>query len=48
MTTDEKIADCQRQLANPKISPCRKRDLTKWLRRLEKEKHHEKSVLQMP
>ena len=29
-----KIADTKRQLNDPNISPCRKRDLTKYLHRL--------------
>ena len=33
----EKIADTKRQLSNPKISGPRKRDLTKYLWRLERE-----------
>ena len=36
MTTAEKIADVKRQLSDPKISACRKRDLTKYLWRLQK------------
>ena len=34
MTTEEKILDVKRQLSNPKISGPRKRDLTKYLWRL--------------
>lgn len=33
----EKIEDVRRQLNGPTISPCRKRDLTKYLWRLERE-----------
>lgn len=33
----EKIEDVRRQLNGPMISPCRKRDLTKYLWRLERE-----------
>lgn len=31
------IKDVQRQLSNPRISACRKRDLTKYLWRLQRE-----------
>ena len=34
----EAIADTKRQLSNPKISGPRKRDLTKYLRRLERDR----------
>lgn len=36
MTRQELIDQTKRQLADPKISPCRKRDLTKFLWRLQK------------
>ena len=41
MDIAEKIADTKRQLNNPRISPCRKRDLTKHLWRLQRELRRE-------
>ena len=41
MTTAEKIADTRRQLNAPNISPCRKRDLSKYLERLYREQRRE-------
>jgi len=38
LEVDKKIAECRKQLNAPTISPCRKRDLTKYLWRLRAEK----------
>lgn len=42
MDTPEKIADTKRQLANPRISAARKRDLTKYLWRLQREQQYDR------
>lgn len=42
MDTLEKIADTKRQLANPRISAARKRDLTKYLWRLRREQGYDR------
>ena len=36
MKREQLILDAKRQLADPNITPCRKRDLTKFLWRLQK------------
>lgn len=41
MTVDEKIADCKRQLTSERVSDKRRRDLLKWLARLEREKRND-------
>lgn len=41
MDTPEKIADTKRQLDNPRISAARKRDLTKYLWRLQREQRND-------